>query len=110
MTELKKPWGDKDIFDWYISDECEVSIMVPLGQNGKALEIVSALYTIREAVKKNDTEGSLKYLNLLTELMIAGAIGDEDIITELEEKTLMDGFESNFDDFLASLLNEEESN
>lgn len=96
------PWEDSDVFEWYFSEACDSNIVLPLGEES-SLEIIQALASIFFILKRGEVEEAKDLIILLTELIIASNIKDEELIRHLEEKVLLKNFENNFDDFIENL-------
>lgn len=103
MEELQKPWGNMDIFEWYFSDDNERAIMLPIG-NTNAINIISALETVRDKVAEQteeSTEFALETLYALAEIIIANAY---DIGDEMAEEFIVSKSISNMDSVLDDIL------
>lgn len=106
MSESQTPWGENNVFDWYFSEECNVTVGVPFSNN-RALEIIGALGTISKRIEEGDTEEASALLDLFARMLIALGSQREDLIPELEEELLVRKFNNDFDSFIESLGEEE---
>ncbi len=101
MEELQKPWGDRNVYDWYESDDNNTMIAIPLGADGVHLNLVDALSDIRTAVQSDKNDLAIRMLNNLGEIIVLTSKGlGVEAAEELIVDTTMESFDEDLNNFL----------
>ena len=81
MSELKKPWENSNIFDWYFNDY-DLEIAVAINEHTK-LSLMDALHSIYEEVTSNKMEEAAKQLRMLAEIIVSANLeNSEELLGE----------------------------